>query len=183
MLVKIRDIPAEGVEVDLPLGAALIEEAVAPLGGSPADAARSSARARLTLSKEGETIFLRGKVGGHAFVPCSRCLTEVRAPIDVPLKMVFTPALDDDEEAEDEDGDDPLADVEHSTYAGTELDLEPLAREAMLLALPMAPLCSPGCKGLCPRCGIDWNKATCECKSPDAPEIDPRLAPLKGLKL
>jgi len=42
------------------------------------------------------------------------------------------------------------------------IDLEPLYREYFILEMPIKPLCKPDCKGLCPVCGTNLNKATCE---------------------
>jgi uncharacterized protein len=36
------------------------------------------------------------------------------------------------------------------------IDLEPVVRDAVVLALPQVPLCSPDCAGLCPECGVKW---------------------------
>jgi uncharacterized protein len=48
---------------------------------------------------------------------------------------------------------------------GTEtVDLTGDIREDILLNLPVFPVCSPGCKGLCPQCGKNWNKGRCTCK-------------------
>ena len=58
--------------------------------------------------------------------------------------------------------------------------LAALAWEEFLLALPMKPLCDPACKGLCPQCGVNRNTATCSCGTDAA---DPRMAPLRGLKV
>jgi uncharacterized protein len=58
------------------------------------------------------------------------------------------------------------------------VDLAPLAHDAILLDLPLAPLCRSDCRGLCLYCGIDRNEATCECQAP----IDPRWATLDGLQ-
>jgi uncharacterized protein len=52
-------------------------------------------------------------------------------------------------------------------------------REQFYLALPMKPLCSEGCKGLCAMCGTNLNKGSCDCKREWE---DPRLAALKELK-
>ena len=41
------------------------------------------------------------------------------------------------------------------------LDLDVPVREAAILARPMAPLCRPDCKGLCPVCGADRNAGPC----------------------
>jgi uncharacterized protein len=57
------------------------------------------------------------------------------------------------------------------------LDLGPLAREAVVLELPLAPLCSETCAGLCPSCGADRNHEQCRCVAP----LDPRWASLSVL--
>ena len=36
-----------------------------------------------------------------------------------------------------------------------DLELEPIVREAISLAEPIAPLCRPDCPGLCPTCGLE----------------------------
>ena len=51
---------------------------------------------------------------------------------------------------------------------GTEtVDLTPDIREDILLNLPVFPLCSPGCRGLCPQCGKDLNQGACSCRPPN----------------
>ena len=60
-----------------------------------------------------------------------------------------------------------------------QVDLEPLIRDVVVLAMPFAPLCRPECRGLCARCGGDLNLGACTCP----PEADPRWAPLADLEL
>jgi uncharacterized protein len=64
-------------------------------------------------------------------------------------------------------------------YVNDEIDLGQLMLEQFYLSLPMKPLHSDDCKGLCPVCGTNWNRATCDCKTQWE---DPRLAALKALK-
>ncbi len=59
-------------------------------------------------------------------------------------------------------------------------DIAPLIRENILLNLPINPLCSPNCKGLCPTCGGNLNRGECTCDT--APPIDPRWAVLGTLR-
>ncbi len=59
------------------------------------------------------------------------------------------------------------------------VDLTDLARDAVLLELPIAPLCDDDCAGLCPTCGIDRNQRDCGCA---AEESDPRWAALSDLR-
>ena len=44
-----------------------------------------------------------------------------------------------------------------------ELDITADVRDELLIELPMNPLCSEECKGLCPTCGTNRNKENCQC--------------------
>lgn len=95
---------------------------------------------------------------------CRRCLGPAAGEVAVEVREVFEPASD-----------------EEDTYAlvGSQIDLEPLVRDAVLLGLPAAPLCEEGCLGLCPTCGTDRNEAMCDCESGPA---DPRWSALDALR-
>ena len=58
------------------------------------------------------------------------------------------------------------------------VDLGPLVRDAIVLELPMAPLCTQDCAGLCPQCGANLNEGACGCVAPS----DPRWANLDVLR-
>lgn len=108
-------------------------------------------------------------------VPCSRCAEPFRIPIDVPFDLSYLPQADNQGEGEREVQEDDLS---TSFYRGDAIDLSELLREQFYLALPMKPLCSDDCKGLCPHCGTNLNRSTCDC---NATWEDPRLAALKAL--
>ena len=57
------------------------------------------------------------------------------------------------------------------------MDLAPLLREEVILAVPMGVLCRSDCAGLCPVCGQNLNEGTCDCEQDD---IDPRWAVLRA---
>jgi len=59
-----------------------------------------------------------------------------------------------------------------------ELDLGPMVRDAVVLELPLAPLCREDCRGLCVHCGADRNTEECGCVAPK----DPRWASLDLLR-
>ncbi|MGH7769034.1 MAG: YceD family protein, partial [Candidatus Binatia bacterium] len=61
-----------------------------------------------------------------------------------------------------------------------EIQLTPLVREQVLLALPTRPLCDENCRGLCPKCGVDLNENSCRCSSSKG---DPRMAFFRDMKL
>jgi DUF177 domain-containing protein len=94
---------------------------------------------------------------------CRRCLAPISGSVRVAVRELYTEGGDGEE-----------------TYPlhGDDVDLEPLARDAVLLELPVAPLCRPDCKGLCPSCGADWNEGPCSCE----PARDPRWSALDVLR-
>ncbi|HVL93480.1 MAG TPA: DUF177 domain-containing protein [Acidimicrobiales bacterium] len=95
---------------------------------------------------------------------CRRCAGEAVGRLRVEVRELF-------EEQPDPEQTYPLD--------GDRLDLEPMARDAVLLELPLAPLCSPECQGLCPTCGADRNQGDCGC----APQkVDDRWAALDALR-
>ncbi len=129
------------------------------------------AGAELDLDLRFESVMEGVLVSGTAYVPlsgeCGRCLETVSDELAVPLQELFAYAESDtggDEEAVRMEGD--------------LLDLEPVLRDAVVLALPLTPLCQEDCSGLCVDCGERLDDL------PDdhghaAP--DPRWAGLAGL--
>lgn len=114
----------------------------------------------------GEGIYVQGKITGKADLICSLCLKNFSLHLQTAFAENFY------REGEDLPGDieDPVR-----TYCGDQIDLSGNIREALQLVLPMKPVCSSDCRGLCPHCGCDRNIRQCSCKNE---EIDPRLAVL-----
>ena len=73
---------------------------------------------------------------------CARCLEPVEDDLDVTLQELYVYPESDAEEDE------------ASRLHGEFLDLEPTVRDAVVLALPYRPVCSPDCQGLCLDCGV-----------------------------
>jgi uncharacterized protein len=72
-----------------------------------------------------------------------------------------------------------ITDPDAFEIVGDQIDLQPVAREAVLLDAPSTPLCDPECKGLCPTCGANLNEGACTCTPPPA---DPRWSVLDQLR-
>jgi uncharacterized protein len=73
-----------------------------------------------------------------------------------------------------------LEDADEVIFDGKKIDLDPIVREQVLLALPMSAVCREDCEGLCAQCGQNLNEKQCGCEQK---VIDPRLAPLMNIKL
>jgi uncharacterized protein len=131
-----------------------------------------AATVRLTYYRAGQDLFFEGEVVGPVVGQCARCLETFRFALDVPFRIVFVPRAHRAGESTEEE-------IDLSHYDGPEIDLGPLVRERLILALPTRPLCSEGCQGLCPRCGVNRNAGSCEC-APAA--SDGRFAVLRNLR-
>lgn len=129
----------------------------------------------MDVQKERDTYRVTGRVVTQLELECGRCLETFPVPVDSTFELRYVPAATNAGEGEREVEEDDLT---TAFYKDDQLDLSELMHEQFVLALPMKPLCSEGCKGLCPQCGTNMNKASCDC----APAWkDPRLAALQGL--
>lgn len=119
---------------------------------------------------------LAGRAAGSIELTCSRCLEPFTMPVTAEFDLRYVPHTENLGEGEQEVEEDDLA---TAFYSDDQIDLGQLILEQLHLAMPMKPLCSEACRGLCPQCGINLNTGSCECK-----QIweDPRLAALKQLK-
>ena len=142
------------------------------------DAYRIVAPVRLEfeVQKDKDRFRLVGTAVTELELACSRCLEPFRMPVNAAFDIRYHPVseVSQDEEREVEEDD-----LETSYYRDDQIDLNELLREQFYLELPMKPLCTEGCKGLCPQCGTNLNTGTCDCS---AGWNDPRLAPLRQLK-
>jgi len=125
----------------------------------------------------GDSLLVKGSLAGEVLIQCSRCLAPITLPLDLSFEEEFVegepPA--EGEEAGDEGDDDRTI----TYFQGDEIDLTEALQQNILLELPMKPLCSEDCLGLCPTCGANRNETSCTCQQ--ATDVDPRLAALKDL--
>ncbi|MCW2605974.1 MAG: hypothetical protein JWO60_667 [Frankiales bacterium] len=103
----------------------------------------------LRLESVMEGVYLSGTVTGPLTGECGRCLEPVNDTITVSVQELFT--YTDKRDASAASGDDDEDEV--SQMQGDLLDLEPVLRDAVVLALPLTPLCREDCSGLCAECG------------------------------
>jgi uncharacterized protein len=128
------------------------------------------------VRKDQEKVRLVGRLQTTLELDCSRCLEAYQVPLDTRFDVLFLPATANTGAADQEMGED---DVGVSYYKDDVIDLAEVMREQVYLAMPMKPLCRDDCRGLCPLCGINRNRDTCDCQPA---WVDPRLEPLRALK-
>lgn len=97
-------------------------------------------------------------------IECGRCLTPVSHELDFEFSQKFSKifSLDGEFEGIFEDS----------------IDLVPVASKFILENLPMKILCNDDCKGLCQKCGNNFNEGDCSCEKT---ELNPQFAALLGM--
>ena len=131
----------------------------------------------LRLEAVMEGVLVTGTATAALEGECVRCLEPVSDEIEARFQELYV--YDDQGHTRHgsdtaEEGDDETSRLEDDL-----LDLEPLLRDAVVLALPFQPLCEDDCPGLCPECGA--RLADDPDHTHDAP-VDPRWARLAELK-
>ena len=128
------------------------------------------------IHKDKDTFHLVGRVTTTVELGCGRCLEPFQVPVDAPFDLRYEPLV-----AAAGGGEHELrsGDFDTALYENDEIDLGQLMQEQIFLTLPMKPLCTEGCRGLCPSCGTNLNKVACDCQTRWE---DPRLAALQALK-
>lgn len=119
----------------------------------------SAADVQMEYYRSGQELFFQGHVSGPVVGHCARCLEQYPFELETDFSVVLVPrgemGTKESELTKDE--------VDLSTYEGDEVDLSPLVREQIILALPTRPLCKESCAGLCPTCGANRNVERCQC--------------------
>ncbi|ALC20591.1 YceD family protein [Streptomyces pristinaespiralis] len=132
----------------------------------------------LRLESVMEGVLVTGTARATAEGECVRCLEPLHQEVAADFQEMFTyPDADDRgrsrtaEPADDEEDEDRLF-LEDGLF-----DLEPVLRDAVVLALPMQPVCRETCEGLCSECGVRLDE------NPDHHHdaVDIRWAALQGL--
>jgi uncharacterized protein len=147
------------IRVDRPISG--VRTALARLTEAPVSA-------ELRAESVVEGILVTGRVRADTVLSCARCLDEFPSQVGLELCDLFA-------------GPGHESSVEDEAYLirGTEIDLEPMLRDALTLALPLHPLCREECPGLCARCGRRLDEGSCDCFED---ETDPRWAELDALR-
>nr|WP_323792767.1 YceD family protein [Nocardioides sp.] len=127
----------------------------------------------LRLEAVMEGVLVTGTATADLEGECVRCLDPIVDELDVRFQELFV-YEDSSDQLSDEEDDDGVSVLEDDL-----LDLEPLLRDAVVLALPFQPLCEEDCPGLCTECGAQLRD------DPDHTHeaaIDPRWAALGSLE-
>jgi uncharacterized protein len=126
----------------------------------------------LRLESVSEGVLVTGSITVPLVGECGRCLTTINEEMTVTVQELFAYEKSTTDETTDAD--------EVGRMQGDLIDLEPSLRDAVVLALPVNPVCREDCPGLCPECGGRWDELP---EGHTHEQADPRWAALSQLDL
>ncbi len=171
---KIKEIPYDGTPTQVHQAVSR-ELLAAVFEGTEGNATNTVVNLDMQLMREHDNVIARGRLIGSFEVPCGRCVDPATVPLHLTFDAVFSREGSSDILGEDESVDSP------DTYLhdGSTISLEDPVREMLIAELPIAPLCSPGCLGLCSICGA--NRNTEEGQACGHSQADPLVETKTGL--
>jgi len=124
-------------------------------------------RIELDYRQASGTFHFHGRVQGVVASECHRCLDLVSLTIAGEFDLAVRRS---------DQGGESTEDIVMLSLNEHTVDISSTIRETVLLNEPMIVLCDETCKGLCPVCGANWNRETCNCSQGE----DPRWDALRG---
>ena len=119
-------------------------------------------------NQENQWLVVSGETDVTLLFPCDRCLEDVPVTLHLVIRRKYPlEEMTSQEETEDFDH-----------LEGTELDIDRIIYDEILVNWPMKVLCKEDCKGICRKCGTNLNYKTCLC---DQKELDPRMAAIQDI--
>lgn len=110
----------------------------------------------VTVTNTGGAFLMSGSAHAHAVCACARCAEDAHYELESEIEEYIL--IHPDPELEEDDEIDYLVLPEDH-----EIDMAPIVECALILDLPLVPLCRDDCKGVCPDCGQNLNEGTCDC--------------------
>lgn len=116
----------------------------------------------MVLRREESRIRARGKIKTTVSLVCVRCADPFEFKVNSTFDIILFPI----EMMSDKGTSLNPDDMEYIFYEGDQIDVEKILSEQVNLFIPTNPICSSQCRGICPTCGINLNRGTCNCEEP-----------------
>lgn len=133
-----------------------------------------------TVTNTGDALLVMGSASAHARTQCARCLDEFPLDLEGDIEGYYLLSEGSERPEGMDDDEFEILPADHM------IDLEPLIVAALLVDVPLIPLCDDDCKGLCAGCGANLNSEPCTCAADDGEELprmsDGRISPFAALK-
>ena len=182
MEIVIKDIPEEGLSLHFKTGSDGWFHKIVAKSLNEFFQKKDEGSVQFDLFRTGLNVDCQADLSVGYHPVCCRCLKVFKSHLDVPFHLTLAPLYESERQLKLETKSEVhliKEDLDFSYYEGEIFNLGTMVGEQLLLALPTQPLCKPNCKGLCQKCGKDFNKETCNCKEE---HVDHRWDALKTIK-
>jgi uncharacterized protein len=130
---------------------------------------KDKANIKIKITNSGNNqMITTGIIETTVSLKCQRCLTDFDYKIKDRFKVKYLPinfyTPIDKSHSHKTEIEVSIEEIDNLFYSGNLIDILGLIREELILKFPIKPLCKEDCKGLCPLCGINLNKSSCNCK-------------------
>ncbi len=159
--ISLQDIPPEGMRLACEVGSEDLQ--LAEHGPGLKDVLALTA----TVQVEASGFLVEGELNGLLVHECVRCLEACEASADVSFQARYQ---DPEKRGATGKGGRPVeeksgpVEVDDYPMVAQHIDLQDVLREQIILSVPMQPLCSDDCRGLCQACGQNLNVKACGCE-------------------
>jgi uncharacterized protein len=130
----------------------------------------------IRASRTNRGVLVNGRLDTAIASQCSRCLKDIEVPLELEIEEEALPSIDIQSGQQLDWSSEPDA---LRLNAAHELELEPVVREAIQLAEPIAPLCREDCPGLCVVCGAELESGPHRHEE----DVDPRMEALRAFRV
>jgi len=136
------------------------------------DAVPLNAKVHLDIQSTGSGIWVKGNVFANVKTQCGTCLKEVVIGVESVINSFLLPLVEYEKDCDKNEL--TPEDLDREYYDGESVCLDDLLGDAVMLELPMNPKCESSCPGLA---------AFSAQHEESRPAVDPRLAPLLGIRI
>jgi uncharacterized protein len=175
MKIRLDDIPETGLEVTFSGDRDILSQALEHISSPVGVVVDPFIKGRLNLRETTDGIALTGKIRASLNLLCSRCVAEFNLDRNIDLNFVVR-CLSQEKHVDQETC---SGEADEIIIEGFEIDVGEIIVQELLLELPMNPLCSEDCPGLCPNCGAMRGSGDCKCPAEEV--FDPRWEKLAKL--
>lgn len=170
MKIPFEQIPAAGLELEVNDASWFPEEGWVRVG---------PVRAKLTLTRREQRVFLDGRLIFTSRFECDSCLEPYEESQDLHFKIDFEYLASGDPYWLTEEHQCPETEMDVVVLQEPEIDILATLEQQVILSVPAKRRCSEECRGLCPSCGHNLNTGACSCRGPGEESPFQVLAKLK----
>lgn len=152
-MLNLRDIETFPAHLSMTEDASRLSEGIEGLALS------GTVQVELHILRSDNIYYCSGVTRCEATLDCSRCLEPFGVSLSGDVEFSIQEAPPGSKISPDEVPDDEII----VDTGASEIDISDAIRESLVLEIPLKPLCTAECRGICPQCGCNRNEHDCDC--------------------